>query len=141
MARPTKWRNVCSLPDSNRFGALDIEFDEDNFVVMHVDEYETIRLIDLEGFNQVECAEQMNVARTTVTAIYSRARRKLANSLVNNKMLVIKGGEYQLCQDSENGCGKGCRQHNQGKGQNQMRRKGQGRGRGLGKRNKLEIDE
>ena len=75
---------------------------------MHVDEYETIRLIDLEGFTQAECAEQMNVARTTVTAIYSRARRKLAKSLVMNKMLVIKGGEYKLCDDSEEGCGHGC---------------------------------
>ncbi len=134
MARPTKWRNVCSLPDSNRFGTLDQDIDKDNYIVMRVDEYETIRLIDLEGFTQAECAEQMNVARTTVTAIYSRARRKLASSLVNNRMLIIKGGEYKLCDESSSGCGKGCRHSNRG----QHRGQGQGQGQRRTKANKTE---
>ncbi len=43
-------------------------------VVMSVDEYETIRLIDLMGFTQEECAAQMNVARTTVQALKRRAQ-------------------------------------------------------------------
>ena len=119
MARPTKRRQVCSLPDSERFGPLDIEADKDKIIRMRVDEYETIRLIDLEGFTQAECAEQMQVARTTVQAIYSRARRKLAMSLVNNMVIVIAGGEYNLCDDDHQGCGRGCRnRQHQGRGRN-----------------------
>ncbi len=75
---------------------------------MSVDEYETIRLIDLEGYNQEECAKQMNVARTTVQGIYARARVKIAKSLVNGKALVINGGNYQLCDDVIRGCGRAC---------------------------------
>ncbi len=48
MARPMKWRKVCCLPESNRFGPLDSPADVENHVIMTVDEYETIRLIDLE---------------------------------------------------------------------------------------------
>ncbi|OFI06323.1 hypothetical protein CLOACE_10960 [Clostridium acetireducens DSM 10703] len=50
MARPVKWRKVCCLPESNKFGPLDSSADAENHVNMTVDEYETIRLIDLEGF-------------------------------------------------------------------------------------------
>jgi len=83
---------------------------------MTVDEYETIRLIDMEGFTQEECANQMNVARTTVQGIYFEARKKLAESLVNGKMLLIEGGEYRLCDGLGNGCGRGCRRHRRGMG-------------------------
>ncbi|NLB56685.1 MAG: DUF134 domain-containing protein [Lentisphaerae bacterium] len=108
MARPMKWRKICSLPESNRFGPLDSAADPNNYVNMTVDEYEAIRLIDLEGFTQEECAAQMKVARTTVQGIYVEARRKLAESLVNGKVLLIGGGEYKLCDGLGNGCGRGC---------------------------------
>lgn len=107
MPRPMKRRKVCSLPESNKFGPLDSTLDDQEYVNMTVDEYETIRLIDLEGFNQEECAKQMNIARTTVQGIYIEARRKLAESLVNGKALIIEGGEYRLCEDIGNGCGRG----------------------------------
>lgn len=111
MPRPMKWRKVCCLPERNRFGPLDANADEKNHVKMTVDEYETIRLIDLEGFTQEECAKQMNVARTTVQGIYIEARKKLAESLVNGKVLLIEGGEYRLCDGLGNGCGRGCHRH------------------------------
>lgn len=111
MPRPMKWRRVCCLPERNRFGPLDTSLDEKNYIKMTVDEYETIRLIDLEGFTQEECAKQMNVARTTVQGIYVEARKKLAESLVNGKVLLIEGGEYRLCEGMGNGCGRGCHRH------------------------------
>ena len=113
MPRPLKWRKVNSLPENDKFGPLECEHREDNIINMTVDEYETIRLIDLEGFNQEQCAEQMDVARATVQGIYIRARKKLAESLVNGKILVISGGEYKLC-GVGHGCGSG-RKHGCGR--------------------------
>lgn len=116
MPRPRKWRKVCCLPESSRFGPLDSTANADNYVNMTVDEYETIRLIDLEGFTQEECAGQMNIARTTVQGIYNDARKKLAESLVNGKVLLIGGGEYKLCEGYGKGCGSGgCRKHRCGR--------------------------
>ena len=106
MPRPRKLRNVCSMPKSCSFGPLDLRSIE--IINMTVDEYETIRLIDLEGLTQEECSKQMNVARTTVQGIYIDARKKLADSLVNGKRIIIGGGEYRLCGGLQGGCGRGC---------------------------------
>ncbi|NLK22207.1 MAG: DUF134 domain-containing protein [Epulopiscium sp.] len=115
MARPMKWRKVCGLPKNDRFGPLDLSIDDREYINMTVDEYETIRLIDLEGFTQEECAKQMNVARTTVQGIYMEARKKLAESLVNGKVLLIEGGEYRLCDGLGRSCGRGCHRNRHGR--------------------------
>ena len=104
MARPRKWRKVCCLPESTRFGPLNAPINQEYFLTMTIDEYETIRLIDLEGFTQEECANQMNVARTTIQGIYNDARKKIAESLVNGKVLRIEGGDYKLCDGLEQSC-------------------------------------
>lgn len=124
MSRPRKWRKVCRLPESDQFGPLNNFKNENKFVIMSVDEYETIRLIDLEEFTQKECADQMNIARTTVQGIYNNARKKLAESLVNGKILRIEGGNYKLCSSNENlcrrrGCGKN-NKNNKNKGWSEL---------------------
>lgn len=108
MARPRKFRNICGFPDNDRFGPLNIKNGNDTFIIMPLDQYETIRLIDLEGLTQEECAEQMNIARTTVQRIYSDARKNLAKFLIEGKGLKIEGGDYKLC----NGKGKFCGRSN-----------------------------
>ena len=82
---------------------------------MSVDEFESIRLIDLEGLTQEECAARMQVARATVQAIYAAARRKIATCLVFERELRIEGGDYVLCQRGA-GCGDcgGCRRRMKG---------------------------
>jgi len=103
MPRPQKWRKVCAAPRCTRFSPS-LEHNESEEIEMTVDEYETIRLIDLGGFTQEQCADQMEVARTTVQAIYQSARKKLANCIVNSKALVINGGEYRICERGSNCC-------------------------------------
>lgn len=60
------------------------------------DEYEAIRLLDYEGMNQDQAAVQMNVSRPTMTRIYEKARKTIAQALVEGKMIVIEGGNVQF---------------------------------------------
>ena len=78
------------MPVYRSFSPDDITADES--VRMTVDEYEAVRLLDVEGLTQEACADRMNVARTTVTAIYDSARKKLADAIVHGKRLLIAGG-------------------------------------------------
>ena len=100
MARPTKRRNVCRLPRNCEYGPLDANLETEEAVNLTVDEYETIRLIDHMGMMQEECADRMGVARTTVQDIYSKARKKMAKSLVEGIPLEIRGGSYKVCEHS-----------------------------------------
>ena len=104
MPRPRKCRKVCCMPERNSFGPLNIKNINEESILMTVDEYETIRLIDLEQMTQEECAAKMDVARTTIQRIYNDARKKLAKSLVEGKILKIQGGDYILCDNGEPLC-------------------------------------
>ena len=113
MSRPCKRRRICEEPKWDRFipdlESLKYKDGKKEVVYMTLDEYETIRLIDFCDMTQVECAVHMQVARTTVQAIYGNARKKLADCLVNGKELTIQGGDYELCSGDVTGCERNCR--------------------------------
>ena len=114
MPRPCKRRRICALPDCGHFGPMHGSTQPER-IVMTLDEYETIRLIDLMGLTQEQCAKSMDIARSTVQSIYESARKKLAACLVNGAELLISGGDYILCDGSETThcghCHKKCRKH------------------------------
>lgn len=94
MPRTPRCRFIDGYPEYWRFTPMGA--DRDDMLIMTLDEYETIRLIDKCGLTQEQCAGRMGVARTTVTAIYDSARKKLADSLIDGKTLQIGGGHYRL---------------------------------------------
>lgn len=116
MPRPRKCRRVCSMPERSQFAPVKGELAEEA-VVLTVDEYEAVRLIDREKLTQERCAERMNVSRGTVQLIYDAARAKLAEALVEAKPLRIEGGDYRLCDGTGSHCGgEHCRRHRHGEG-------------------------
>lgn len=109
MPRPQKCRRICNVPQTDSFrpekhrGEIPI--------IMTVDEYEVIRLVDLEEKTHEQCALQMDISRSTVQEIYENARRKLAACIVYGRKLVIAGGNYRVCDGRENcRCELKCRQ-------------------------------
>lgn len=111
MPRPRKEKKICDLPVYDSFNPADNSQKDTSIIKMSIEEYEAIRLIDYEDLTQEQCAEAMDVARSTIQRIYMDARKKLADFIINGKMLRISGGHYSLCakkidQDICTGCKK-----------------------------------
>ena len=104
MPRRVKCRKVCHYPQTLEFLPQNNSAEQEP-IILTVDEYETIRLIDRRGMSQEQCAAFMQIARTTVQRIYETARKKLADFVVEGRPLRIEGGDFRLCNGSSTGCG------------------------------------
>lgn len=104
MARPRKWKTVCEMPAVSEFVQTGMEAAQGPEVVITVEEYEVIRLLDRENLTQEECAAQMEVSRPTVQLLYNSARQKLADFLIDGGRLKIQGGVFRLCERQDGGC-------------------------------------
>ena len=90
-----KKREVSALPKNRAF--IPVEQDKEiEDVILNLDEFETIRLVDYEGLSQEHCGEHMNVSRATAQRIHRAARNKMAIALVEGRPLRIEGGDYKL---------------------------------------------
>lgn len=102
MARPQKCRSICSKPRVTRYQPEG--GDGGRRVVVGYDEYEVLRLLDFEKYTQQQCAEKMQISRTTVTRMYESVRHKLADMLVSGKGLEIAGGDVTVCPSMKPAC-------------------------------------
>lgn len=95
MPRPPRCRRICGKPQIDTFcpngGGSGTP------ILLTLDEYEVIRLVDLEQRTHEQCAAQMDISRSTVQEIYESARQKIAACLVHGKPLRITGGNYRIC--------------------------------------------
>ncbi len=96
MPRPFKPRRVQAMPNVTYFKPTGIPMSYLEEIVLTVDELEALRLKDLEGLEQHDCAAKMNVAQSTLQRILVSAREKVARAIVEGKALRIYGGAYDL---------------------------------------------
>lgn len=96
MPRPKKCRRVEFLPAITVFKPAGVPRCNLEEVVLTVEELEALRLKDLEGLEQEECAERMQVSRPTFQRILTDARFKVASMLTRGLALRVEGGTYKL---------------------------------------------
>lgn len=106
MPRPVKCRKVCHFPNVLEFLPAD-DAEKHTPIILTVDEYETIRLLDKNGYSQEQCAVSMQIARTTVQRIYEIARKKIADALIDGHPLRIEGGDFRICNGQSSNCSLG----------------------------------
>jgi uncharacterized protein len=96
MTRPCKCRHVTGEPRIRRFKPCGVPPRELEEIRLNLDELESVRLADLEGLYQEEAAKRMNVSRQTFGNIVHAAHAKIADALVNARLLKIEGGAVQV---------------------------------------------
>ncbi|WP_163468903.1 DUF134 domain-containing protein [Fusobacterium sp. IOR10] len=115
MARPKKFKNICALPEFDSFRQGSPLMGNFLETILTLEEYETIRLIDYESMTQEECSFQIGVSRPSVQLLYTNARKKISNFIVNGGCLKIEGGSYKICNHENGNCKRrGC-YHNKNK--------------------------
>jgi len=96
MARPFKSRKICFPPEYKLFkpaGVPRVELEE---IILTIDEFESVRLSDLEGMYQEDAARELGVSRQTFGNIIKSARNKIAEGIVKGRVIKIEGGTYQM---------------------------------------------
>lgn len=96
MPKPKKDRFVLQPPLAVYFKPRGIPLFQLEQVILGVDEYEAIRLVDREGLQQAEAAQRMKVSRPTCARILESAHRKIAEALTAGKAIRIEGGSFVL---------------------------------------------
>lgn len=90
MGRKRKQRCIDMDHSSICFKPCGVKAAELERVVMYEDEMEAVRLADFEGLYQEECAQRMNISRTTFSRIVATARKKIVDAMLGGKVLEIK---------------------------------------------------
>lgn len=114
MPRPPCCRQVADRPVADVFKPAGLPRRELEEIVLGLDEFEAIRLADLDGLYQEDGAARMNVSRPTFGRILASAHRKVAEALVLGKCLRIEGGVVALGDKRQVRC-VGCGERRRGK--------------------------
>ena len=85
-----KKRYARRLDESKSFKPAGIPRSQLEINHMGLDEFEALRLVDYEGKNQIEASEEMQVSRATIQRLLLKARKKVVDSILNNKALEIR---------------------------------------------------
>jgi predicted DNA-binding protein (UPF0251 family) len=96
MTRPKKCRRIAFMPGVNYFKPAGIPMRFLEEVCLSFEETESLRLKDIEGLDQQQCATMMNISRPTFQRVLGSARKKIAGALLNGKAIRIEGGNYEM---------------------------------------------
>jgi hypothetical protein len=107
MPRPRRFRRVRFEPNITYFKPAGVKMIDLEESILTVDEFEAVRLKDLEGLEQDNCAKKMNISQPTFFRLLDSARKKIADAIVNGKAIKIEGGVYKMVGFGRNRGGRG----------------------------------
>jgi len=96
MPRPRLIRKVFCEPGVNYFKPAGIRMVDLQESTVTVEEFEALRLKDLQEMEQEEAAKKMGISQPTFHRLITSARKKIADAIVNGKAIKIEGGNFEV---------------------------------------------
>lgn len=106
MPRGKKMRCCRHLEGTKIFKPTGIPMKEIEQSIIELDEFEAIRICDLEGKSQIEASEMMSVSRGTIQRLLQKGRAKIVDALLNSKAIIIQNGDEKLYESTDERLGK-----------------------------------
>lgn len=93
MPRKKQSRHICGKPNATYYKPAGIPLKDLEEIALSLDEFESIRLADYEGYYQEDAAKQMNISRQTFGRIINSAHQKIAEAFVQGKAISIESND------------------------------------------------
>jgi len=105
MPRPQSNRIVYEPPLFCEFKPIGVRGQDLKQIVLTLDEFEAFRLADQLGLSHAIAADEMEISRSTFSRLVAKARKKIADFIIQGRLLTIGGGSVHFrfniiqCQD------------------------------------------
>ena len=96
MPRPQYNRIVHEPPLFSNFKPIGVRGRDLEQIVLTLDEFEAFRLADQLGFSHAMAADEMEISRSTFSRLIEKARKKIADFIIQGRLLTIEGGSVHF---------------------------------------------
>ncbi len=96
MPRSEKNRIVHTPPLFSEFKPIGVRVEKLNQIPLSLDEFEAFRLADYKGMSHAEGADEMGISRSTFSRLIEKSRKKIADFIVEGRLLLIEGGNVHF---------------------------------------------
>lgn len=89
MPRPRLFRRIQLNPNVTFYKPQGVPLRDLKVAELTLEEWESLRLKNVEGLSQTQSAEKMNTSQSTFQRIYSSAQKKISTAIVNGMAIKI----------------------------------------------------
>ena len=90
MPRPCRRRRICGKPNATYFKPAGVRVADLVEIVLNIDEFEAIRLMDVAEMEQNEACNEMGISQPTLSRLLKSGRKKLAEAVIHGKAIRIE---------------------------------------------------
>ena len=115
MPRPRKKRCCRRYKADRIYKPQGIPLKDIDTTVLSLDQFEAVRLCDVDDLDQEEAGRKMGISRGTIQRLLYDARKKIAEAILHNNAIIINLQESEDCHVGMHSHKRRCRAPRHGK--------------------------